>query len=78
MRAWDRAYSAHPELAANFVWPQIIAVLTQHPGERVYEVGFGSGMNLRAAMERGWEVAGCDVAAARRDRDSPASRRRSA
>src|SRR4051794_16168529 len=33
------------------------------PGERVYEVGFGSGMNLRWALDNGWtEAAGCDVA----------------
>ena len=62
MRDWDRAYAAYPQYAADFVWAHVTEVLEAHPGERVYEVGFGSGMNLRWALEHGWEVAGCEVA----------------
>jgi SAM-dependent methyltransferase len=62
MKAWDRAYEAHPQYAADFVWAHVVEVLEAHPGERVYEVGFGSGTNLLWAAERGWEVAGCEVA----------------
>jgi SAM-dependent methyltransferase len=62
MKDWDRAYEAHPRYAADFAWPHVIAVLQEHPGERVYEIGFGSGMNLRWALEAGWDVAGCEVA----------------
>jgi SAM-dependent methyltransferase len=62
MKTWERAYAASPQLASDFTWKHVADVLEAHPGERVYEVGFGSGMNLWWARERGWEVAGCDVA----------------
>ncbi len=62
MKAWERAYKASPQLASDFAWPHVVELLRQYPGRRLYEVGFGSGMNLRWAFEHGWEVAGCDVA----------------
>jgi SAM-dependent methyltransferase len=62
VRTWERAYDASPQLAAEFVWTQVIELLRTYPGECVYEAGFGSGLNLRWAREHGWEVAGCDVA----------------
>jgi ubiquinone/menaquinone biosynthesis C-methylase UbiE len=62
MREWDVAYEAHPTLASDFAFEHIAEFLTAHPGERVYEVGFGSGMNLLWARENGWDVAGCEVA----------------
>jgi SAM-dependent methyltransferase len=62
MKTWERAYKASPQLASEFAWPHVVEFLEQHPGQRVYEVGFGSGMNLRWALENGWEVAGCEVA----------------
>ena len=62
MRDWDRAYDAYPKYAANYVWKHVAGVLEAYPGERVYEVGFGSGSNLQWAFEHGWEVAGCEVA----------------
>ena len=61
-RIWEKAYEEHPFLAGDFAWTTVTHVLEAHPGERVYEVGFGSGMNLRWAFENGWEVAGCEVA----------------
>jgi SAM-dependent methyltransferase len=62
MKDWDRAYEAFPKYAADYVWNHVVAVLEAYPGERVYEVGFGSGTNLQWAREHGWEVAGCEVA----------------
>lgn len=62
MRDWDRAYDAFPKYAADYVWKHVAALLEAYPGERVYEVGFGSGTNLQWAFEHGWEVAGCEVA----------------
>jgi SAM-dependent methyltransferase len=62
MKDWDRAYDAYPKYAADYVWKHVVAVLETYPGERVYEVGFGSGTNLLWAREHGWEVAGCEVA----------------
>jgi SAM-dependent methyltransferase len=59
---WERAYRAYPRFAAWFTWQHVIDLLEAYPGERVYEVGFGSGSNLAWAHERGWEVAGCEVA----------------
>lgn len=35
-------------------------------GRRLFDVGFGDGALLRAAANRAWEVAGCDVAPASR------------
>jgi SAM-dependent methyltransferase len=60
--AWERAYEAHPQLASSFVFDHVATLLETYPGERVYEVGFGSGRNLLWAYEHGWEVAGCEVA----------------
>jgi SAM-dependent methyltransferase len=62
MDAWERAYEAHPQLASEFVFDHVATLLETYPGERVYEVGFGSGRNLSWAREHGWEVAGCEVA----------------
>ncbi len=62
MKDWDRAYDAFPDYAADFAWKNVVAVLEAYPGERVYEVGFGSGSNLLWARQHGWEVAGCEVA----------------
>src|SRR3954454_23974664 len=62
MKDWDRAYDAYPKYAADYVWKHVVAVLETYPGERVYEVGFGSGTNLLWARQHGWEVAGCEVA----------------
>jgi SAM-dependent methyltransferase len=59
---WERAYQEYPRFAADFVWRDVIDTLEQFPGERVYEVGFGGGHNLLWAHQRGWEVAGCDIA----------------
>jgi SAM-dependent methyltransferase len=62
---WDKAYRMHPQLATPVPWPHIVAILQAFPGESVYEVGFGSGMNLRWALDNGWSVAaGCEVAEA--------------
>ena len=46
MKDWDRAYETHPDYAADFVWAHVVEVLEAHPGERVYEIGFGSGLNV--------------------------------
>ena len=62
MKEWDRAYEAYPKYAADFVWKNVAAALESYPGERMYEVGFGSGSNLLWAHQHGWEVAGCEVA----------------
>jgi SAM-dependent methyltransferase len=62
MKEWDRAYDAHPQLAAEYYWTFVTDVLEAYPGRRVYEVGFGSATNLRWADAHGWEVAGCEVA----------------
>jgi SAM-dependent methyltransferase len=62
MKDWDRAYDAFPKYAADYAWKHVAAVLEAYPGERVYEVGFGSGTNLLWARQHGWEVAGCEVA----------------
>ena len=62
MKDWDRAYDAYPKYAADYVWEHVVEVLETYPGERVYEVGFGSGTSLRWAFEHGWEVTGCEVA----------------
>ena len=62
MRDWDRAYAAYPKYAADYAWKHVTALLEAYPGERMYEVGFGSGSNLMWARQRGWEVAGCEVA----------------
>jgi SAM-dependent methyltransferase len=62
MQDWDRAYEAYPKYAADYAWQHVVDLLEAYPGERVYEVGFGSGNNLRWAFEHGWEVAGCEVA----------------
>jgi SAM-dependent methyltransferase len=62
MRDWDAAYASHPTLAAEFAYDFVAELLGTYPGERVYEVGFGSGMNLAWASAHGWEVAGCEVA----------------
>ena len=64
MREWDIAYEAFPGYAGDFAWKHVTTLIEQVPGRRVYEVGFGSGTNLNYARQRGWEVAGCDVAAA--------------
>src|SRR3954462_8195723 len=64
MREWDRAYAAFPGYAGTFAWDFIVDVLNDCPPGRVYEPGFGSGMNLLWAREHGWEVAGCEVAGA--------------
>jgi len=61
MKDWDRAYDAYPNYAADFAWKNVVAVLEAYPGERVYEVGYGSGSNLLWAHQHGWEVAGCEV-----------------
>jgi len=61
-RAWNLAYDAFPRYAADYAWPHVIEVLEAHPGQAVYEIGFGSGMNLKWARDNGWEVAGCEVA----------------
>lgn len=62
MRDWDRAYAAFPDYAADYVWRHVSELLEAYPGERVYEIGFGSGTNLQWAYQHGWEVAGCEVA----------------
>jgi len=62
MRDWDRAYAQFPAYAGKFAWDYIVDVLKECPPGRVYEPGFGSGMNLLWARENGWEVAGCEVA----------------
>ena len=62
MREWERAYQGYPAFAGTFAWQHVVDVLKAYPGDRVYEVGFGSGANLAWARENGWEVAGCDVA----------------
>lgn len=62
MRDWDRAYEAFPGYAADYVWLHVSSLLEAFPGERVYEIGFGSGTNLQWARDHGWEVAGCEVA----------------
>jgi SAM-dependent methyltransferase len=59
---WERAYQEWPRFAAWFTWQHVIDLLEKYPGERVYEVGFGSGTNLSWASAHGWEVAGCEVA----------------
>jgi SAM-dependent methyltransferase len=59
---WNRAYDAFPGYAADFAWKHVTEVLDTYRGERLYEVGFGSGLNLKWARLRGWEVAGCEVA----------------
>jgi SAM-dependent methyltransferase len=59
---WERAYQEYPRFAAWFAWQHVIDLLEAYPGERVYEVGFGSGTNLEWAHNQGWEVAGCEVA----------------
>jgi SAM-dependent methyltransferase len=61
-RDWNRAYALFPRYAADFAWAHVTEVLRAYPGRFVYEVGFGSGLNLRWAREHGWIVAGCDVA----------------
>jgi SAM-dependent methyltransferase len=61
-KEWERAYAAHPELAGSNAWPDVADFLQRYPGERVYETGFGSGVNLLWARENGWEIAGCEVA----------------
>jgi SAM-dependent methyltransferase len=63
MREWDIAYEGFPAYAADFAWLHVTELFERFPGRRVYEVGFGSGSNLKWARDRGWEVAGCDVAA---------------
>jgi SAM-dependent methyltransferase len=69
MRAWDAAYATFPGYALENAWDHVLQVLEGHPGRSVYEVGFGSGANLRWALENGWEeVAGCEVAQAAMDR----------
>lgn len=62
MREWNRAYTESPELAGTFAWNHVCEVLDRYPGERVFEVGLGSGANLLWAQQHGWEVGGCDVA----------------
>ena len=62
MQEWQRAYEAYPAFAAKHSWSFVTDVLETYPGERVYEVGFGSGSNLFWARAHGWEVAGCEVA----------------
>lgn len=65
MEEWDDAYEAFPGYASSFAWTHVAELYERFPGnKRVYEVGFGSGANLKYARDRGWEVAGCDVAAA--------------
>ncbi len=59
---WEHAYQEYPRFAAWFAWQHVIDFLNTYPGERVYEVGFGSGTNLAWAQQHGWEVAGCEVA----------------
>ena len=61
-RAWNAAYDAFPKYAADFAWQHVVEILQAHPGEQLYEIGFGSGLNLRWARKHGWKVAGCDVA----------------
>lgn len=61
-KVWERAYGSSPQLAAPGPWKHVAEVLERYPGERVYEVGFGSGTNLAWARDHGWGVAGCDVA----------------
>ncbi len=61
MKDWDQAYEAYPKYAADYAWKHVVDVFEAYPGERAYEIGFGSGNNLRWACERGWEVAGCEV-----------------
>jgi SAM-dependent methyltransferase len=61
-REWERAYGAHPELAGSNAWPDVADFLQHYPGARVYETGFGSGVNLLWARQNGWEIAGCEVA----------------
>jgi SAM-dependent methyltransferase len=64
MHEWDAAYEAFPGYAGSFAWLHVCELYDRFPGnKRVYEVGFGSGANLKWARDRGWEVAGCDVAA---------------
>lgn len=62
MRDWERAYREYPAFAGTFAWQHVVDLLEAYPGERVYEIGFGSGANLFWARARGWEVAGCEVA----------------
>ncbi len=60
---WERAYREYPKFASDFAWDHVCVVMERFPGRSVYEVGFGSGMNLLWARQHGWdEVAGCDVA----------------
>jgi SAM-dependent methyltransferase len=64
MRDWDRAYEMFPRYAGTFAFDFVVDVMKDLPPGRVYEPGFGSGMNLLWARQNGWEVAGCEVAEA--------------
>src|SRR4051794_27802294 len=65
MRDWNRAYETFSGYAAEYCWPHVTEVLETYrgpAGRAVYEIGFGSGMNLLWARQNGWRVGGCEVA----------------